>query len=341
LGNWAVRKILNMGLVRKIISKLFFKQWTIGVAEINIKELLERKQEQIDFCWYNTGNLMQSFADPFVLNNEAENNLTILAEEFTTGQHNGKISKVNFSKSQGFSKPTSVLKTKSHLSYPVVFEENKKVYLLPENAYSGGLFIYEYDKDSNELTNKRKLSNLPLVDATLLRHNGKYWLFASLLGKNVMNQLHIFFADNILGPYFPHFKNPVKNHINGSRCAGSFFRIGNELFRPSQNCEHYYGESITIQKITRLNTEEFEEEQQLVLNPKMGSEFSFGIHTLNISGNYIIADGQKGHFQPVRQTLRAIYRLFNPRSNKSRFTSYYYDKSLVESLNNEGLALMV
>ena len=145
----------------------------------------------------------------------------------------------------------------------------------------------------------------PLLDSTIVRHEGKYWLFATRLGDGFNSDLH-FYADNLFGPYTEHKANPVKSDLNGSRPAGNLIDVDGQLYRPSQNCRNYYGESITINRIKTLTTEAFEEEEYMVIEPNKNDEFNYGIHTINAIDDLIIVDGPKGYFEPVNQLRRKL-----------------------------------
>jgi hypothetical protein len=310
-----------MAFMKKYLSKLFFKQWSIGIAEYNIADIIRTKKTNLSFEWLKTANIKESFADPFVF--IAENGETnIFAEQFTTGELNGKITLIGHNHHNGFSIPQTILQTESHFSYPHIYKENEKTYVLIENAFNSSLASYEYSEKRKELHTKMKICDLPLIDATILKKNGKYWLFGTLLGEGKFSQLHIYYADDFYGPYKAHTGNPVKNDLNGSRPAGSFIEVDGEIYRPAQNCSIYYGESITINKINRLSETEFEEEVYMKITANKNEEFNFGMHTINAAGKYVVVDGQKGHFQPLLQLFRAIKKRLV--RNKSKFYSVAY-----------------
>ncbi len=319
-----------MGFAKKLLSKFYFKQWTIGIAEESITDIIRTKKEDINFTWLKTGDKMQSFADPFVSVDQKNGDAVILTEQFTTGRFNGKIAAITYSKNQGFSTPQTVISNGSHLSYPLIYNDNGRYYIIAENAYNTGVVAHEYNPENKQVVNKIKITSLPLVDATVLKKEGKYWLFATMLGKGVFNELHIFFADELLGPYHAHKLNPVKNDFNGARPAGNFIEVDGAIYRPSQNCADYYGKSITIQKISKLSTTEFAEEEYMHLSADNYGEFNLGVHTINSAGDFLVVDAQKGHFQPLRQIVRFFSRAVF--SNKKKIGFYAW---MVNAINAE------
>jgi hypothetical protein len=146
--------------------------------------------------------------------------------------------------------------------------------------------------------------DLPLLDSTILKHNNKYWLFATMTGKDSNSKLYIYFSDKLLGPYTPHPCNPVKNSPNGSRPAGDFILIDGVIYRPSQNCANQYGESITINKIQILDEQHFAEEPYMEVCMNLSNYTSdkiLTIHTINVIGDIIVVDGVRSTFSPKNQ----------------------------------------
>ena len=142
-----------------------------------------------------------------------------------------------------------LLDSNDHLSYPFVWKENGRIYVFPENAFSGSLFCYEFDPSRKTFINKKEILQQAVLDSTILKYDNKYWLFATFLGATFNSDLQIFYADNLMGPYTAHAGNPVKGRTMGRDSAGNFIEVDRAIYRPAQNCSNYYGESITINKI--------------------------------------------------------------------------------------------
>ena len=299
-----------MGLLKKYSDKLYLKQWGIGFLKGSMADIIRDKRTELSFEWMSLNNKNVSYADPFVFKT-SDGRINILFENVSSYHLDGKISLMVCNDNFEPVLEKVVLDTNDHLSYPYVFQENGKTYVFPENAFGGSLNCYEFDTVKNSLVNKKEIIPLPLLDSTILKYQDKYWLFATLLGDTLNSDLHIFHADSLFGPYTPHKSNPVKRQLNGSRPAGNFIEVDGAIYRPTQNCGNYYGESITINKITTLTTEKFEEEEYMVIVPNKTDEFNYGIHTINAVDDIIIVDGQKGYFEPVQQLSRKLKNIFN------------------------------
>jgi len=299
-----------MGSIKKYTDKLYLKQWGLGYLKASIADIIREKKTRLSFHWLPMNNTHTSWADPFIFKGSG-NRINILFESVSTVKLNGNISLLVCDNDMNIESEKLILDNGHHLSYPFIFEEEGKMYLIPENAFSGGLYAYQYDPQTGELSQKTELLPYKVIDPTILKADNKYWLFCTMLGDNLNRDLHIFYADSLMGPYKPHTGNPVRSDLVGSRPAGKFIVVDGIIYRPAQNCTNYYGESITINRINLLTTTRFEEEAYMTIEPNPGDEFNYGIHTINAVDDLIIVDGQKIHFQPVRQLGRRIMKMFN------------------------------
>lgn len=302
-----------MKLLNLIVDKFFVKQWNIGFANADIKQIIKDKNFKPVFTWLPAPDINRFFADPFIFKN-TDGNINVIYEDFSNKDQYGKISITTVD--QNF-KPVitkQILDTGSHLSYPNVFTENGKTFIMPEAGLTGNLTVYEYDFDKMALIKKKDIiTGLPLLDSTILKYNNKYWLFATKRGTQSNNELFIYYADKIDGPFTGHKNNPVKNNLNGSRPAGNFILTDGEIYRPAQNSKLYYGKSISINKITVLTEEKFEEEHYITINAPKDTSYNYATHTLNFAEDVIVIDGLKRKFIPFANLTVYLKKIFNPK----------------------------
>jgi hypothetical protein len=288
-------------IISKINYKLFFKKWVVGICRGNIEEIIRSKTFDPDIDWILLKPYDKYYADPFFLI-PRDDKLKLLLEKFTIDDDYGSLSLMTFDKNY---KPISekiILDTKSHLSYPFLFIENNKAYIFPEAAQSGRLSCYEYDYANEKLIFCKDIIDLPLVDSTILKKDGKYWIFSSINRQDKDYELHIFYSDSLLGPYLSHPGNPVKRGIDGTRSAGNFIEVDGIIYRPAQNCKIEYGKSMTINKIVELNETSVVEEPYMTISINRKNKHNKGIHnihTINVLGDLIVVDGIKWSFSPI------------------------------------------
>ncbi|KAJ8433306.1 hypothetical protein Cgig2_012874 [Carnegiea gigantea] len=151
-----------------------------------------------------------------------------------------------------------------HLSYPYVFNHNGQIYMLPEGSEIGELRLYRAVDFPLHWKLEKILIKKPLIDASMIKHGTKYWIFASDHGgfgavKN--GQLEIWHSDSPLGPWKPHRKNPIHNFDQsfGARNGGRPFVYNGHLYRVGQDCGETYGKWIRIFRVETLTEEEYKE----------------------------------------------------------------------------------
>ena len=114
-----------MNSLAKVIDKLYLKQWTIGIADIQIEEIIRNKKINKSFNWIPIKNNYTFCADPFIFRTE-DGNYSILYEELDYKKQYGNISWIVINESNQVIDKSVLLDTKNHLSYPFIFSENKK-----------------------------------------------------------------------------------------------------------------------------------------------------------------------------------------------------------------------
>jgi len=292
-----------LNFISKIFDKFYLKQWSIGIVNEKIEDVIRNKNISKEIKWIQINNNYQFFADPFIFESET-GNYSILFEEMNYIKQYGIISQFKLDNTNNAIEKKVILDTNTHLSYPFIFYENGNMYVFPESSIRGKLSCYQYDSSSRSLQFIRDLINLPLLDSTILKHQNKYWVFSTMKGIDSNKKLYIFYADNLFGTYTPHPQNPVKVNINGSRPAGNFILLDGSIYRPAQGSGQYYGSSIIINKVIELSESKFEEEYYFSITPPKEEYYNFGIHTINYVNNKIIIDGLVRRFLPFTQMKR-------------------------------------
>jgi hypothetical protein len=119
-----------------------------------------------------------------------------------------------------------------------------------------------------------------------------WWMFVNVKEEGVSvnwDECHLYYADNLFGPWKPHARNPIVSDVRSARPAGRLFRTDNGLYRPSQNSSVRYGYATTVSRVTKLSTSEYDEEKVLEILPQWDKNV-IGIHTLNVSDDIVVID---------------------------------------------------
>jgi len=237
----------------------------------------------------------RDWADPFVV--EKSGRYYIFFEELIYAEGKAHIAMLELDRAGHASVPQRVLEADYHLSYPYLFEHDGQLWMLPESANNRSVELYRCV--DFPLQWKREcvlLDDVRLVDATLHREKiggrERWWMFAnSAAGGSRMfdDELHLFYADRLMGEWQPHAKNPVKSDARSSRPAGALFARNGMLYRPAQVCVPRYGAGLAVHRVLKLTPEEYAERQVERLLPGAESQL-FGLHTMNRAGDLIVVD---------------------------------------------------
>ncbi|PWJ36998.1 glucosamine inositolphosphorylceramide transferase family protein [Fibrobacter succinogenes] len=271
--------------------------WNVGIIEKSIDQIM--KGQKYDIRWMKHRYRDRFFADPFVYGSD-DLYYFILAEELIFSHKKGSIVLLTIDRnSMKLISRKEVCRDEYHLSYPNYSDDC----IVPENYKSGGLYKFHIKENP---VRKELLFDKPLIDPTFVEHGGKKWLFATTKENNddPVKKLSIFYEEN--GCFVPHKKNPVKIDVNSARPGGKFFEYNGGLYRPAQNSEHLYGEDIRIMKVTRLDEEEFQEEQVLVVSSHNQKHYNLGLHTFNIGKGFVVVDGFEYSLQILQKIKNKI-----------------------------------
>jgi hypothetical protein len=233
------------------------------------------------------------FADPFLL--EHDERAWLFYEDYDWSLGRAGIAAVEVLGDGRASAPRRVLDRPYHLSYPFVIEVDGEVLLIPESAAAGRVEAFR----AVELPDRWEpafvlLDGVEAYDPTLLHHGGRWWLFVTcpVPGASPDDDLHVYVADAVAGPWTPHPGNPVVSDVRCARPAGRIVERDGRLFRPGQDGSVRYGGAIEWREIVALTGTAYEERpvhrtDQAVL-PR-----NHATHTYDHSTAWEVLDGQR------------------------------------------------
>jgi hypothetical protein len=155
-----------------------------------------------------------------------------------------------------------VLAEPFHLSYPFVFDHGGERFMVPETfeaaqvrLYRAARFPYEWTLDTV------LLDRTVAVDASLLFHEGRWWMFGCASPKR-HDVLRLWSAAGLRGPWREHPASPiVSGNARIGRPAGRPVAHAGRLYRFAQDCSREYGSCVRALEITRLTAAEYEERE--------------------------------------------------------------------------------
>lgn len=230
------------------------------------------------------------WADPFPLLDGEQKYLFV--EEFLDGSCKGVISCLELQGTQAAKHHGIVLEEPFHLSYPQVFRWEGKWRMTVESCEADRVSVYETDAFPGGWKRVADLIQGRLcVDPTLHHHQGHWYLFGNVSesGGNPSDELFLFVADQLEGPYRAHPANPIVTDVRRARPAGRLFLDGERLIRPAQCCAPIYGSAVVFNEVLELTPETYIEKPVSRLDPSWSSSLD-GCHTYNRDGDLEVLD---------------------------------------------------
>jgi len=236
------------------------------------------------------------YADPILFKRDGRTFLFF--ENYSYAEGRASISCAQLNSDGSLGDVFEVLRCPYHLSYPFVFEHEGEVYMIPESKQNRTVELYR----AEEFPRRWKLEAVLMkdvfaVDSTIHVQDGRFWMFAGVSNGLYSNsdELGIFYADRLTGPWTAHRNNPVVSDVRRARPAGALFYWQGRLIRPSQDCGRTYGYALNFSELVKLNEEEYEERQIGRIGPEW-AKGNLGTHTYSVSEDFEVIDG---HF-PVK-----------------------------------------
>ena len=249
-------------LLRRLFNMLWHEQWLLVVRPV------EDSAPPISFVGARLHRPPRGrdWADPFPL--RVNGRSWLFFEEIPWRGSRGHISVAELDGDGDLHDQRIVLATPHHLSYPFVFKHEDEIYLLPESRASSATTLYRARNFPDDWEPLCVLADA-LYDPTPFYQVGTWWLFGTIadLGESQDDELHLFHADALEGPWHPHPRNPVVSDVRGARPAGPLIRDGSRLLRPAQDCSGRYGRAVVFKEVLELSRSAYREVEVARLEP--------------------------------------------------------------------------
>jgi len=287
-------RFISSLIINRIKYYLFIEQWFLYYKF--------SRTTDFNFQLYSFKKLIppkdRFWADPFIV--ERNEKYYIFLEEFIYKTNKAHISMAVLEKNGFLNPPQPILETNYHLSYPYIFiDDDDKIYMIPESSSIRKIDLYTTLEFPYQWTHVKTLFNdISAVDSTIIRYRNKYWLFTNIRANrncSSSDELHLFFANDLLGEWHNHPMNPIVSDVRKSRPAGRIFNINNTLYRPTQDCSVRYGYGFKIAQILELSETRYSEKIIEDISPSWDNIIA--THTFNFSSKLTIIDGLKRRYK--------------------------------------------
>lgn len=303
-----VVRLFRNALVEEYRILFRHEQWNIGIVSRPINFFVN-PQGKPEIHWMPARQKGKFLADPFGVIKDGKP--YVFCEDFDYRTFRGCVSKIELPWNNHFH-PEKAITLPIHTSYPYLVEHEGAIYCIPETCAAREIVIYKAEEFPDKWTKVASLvKNFSGVDPTVFRHHGSWWLTSVAEGTN---NLFIWHAMDLLGPWKPHTANPVKTDVRSAQPAGTPFTHDGFLIRPAQDNSRTYGGRIVLNRVTRLTPTEFAEEPIGTIEPDQSGPRPDGVHTVAALGEITLIDGKRlifvssGFKQALSRQLRRIVR---------------------------------
>lgn len=285
-----IRKLIKSLLPDPLKNAYYVGFWNEDDLRLPIKERYAKVR------WIKVGKYAKDgwFADPFFVA-VTDKEIVLFVEEMKYYTGRGILTKLVIDrKDMSIKSKKSILELDTHLSYPIYFCENGKIYIYPENQQSGSVKIYEYDEIHETLIYIKDIINEPLVDTQIVKIEGAYYAFGVKIVSGQQSDtktLLIYKSDSLLGDY--HYFQTIENDKCEERGAGFIYIDGQgRLIRPAQCCEGGYGKAVVLYHL-QLRDDKFLETEIGRIEPDENARYGSVLHTYNYMNGLYVIDGFK------------------------------------------------
>lgn len=267
--------------------------WRCGIVHQPMAAIIASGRIDSALTWLPEEPAFQFLADPFGWRG-VDGTLHIFAEHYDYRHRHGTIMRLSLDEHLSVVERRLCLSEPWHLSYPQIFAGEGATWMLPEAHRSGALTLY---RDHGGLADWRPELRIALdcvpVDATILHHQDRWWLFYSpaTSKQTKISQLHIAWAERLAGPWIVHPRNPVRVDVTSSRPGGSPQILSGHVVLPVQDCSSTYGGAIRPLWIDRLDEANFSAKAGDAMPvPLSAGAYRDGMHSLTACGEISLVD---------------------------------------------------
>ena len=232
------------------------------------------------------------FADPWLV--EDGGRRLLFVEQWADHNSKGLIACVELLPDFQVRPLGAVLEQPFHLSFPQVFPWQGQWYLTVESGQARCVSLYQAAAFPLRWQHVTDLVvGRTCVDPTLHFHDTRWYLFTNVAenGGSTCDELFLFVAEQLTGPFRPHPANPIVSDARRARPAGRLFLRDGRLIRPAQDCTPSYGAAVVFNEVQELTPTHYRERPLGRLDARWAKGMD-GCHTYNEAGGIEVMDAR-------------------------------------------------
>ncbi len=246
------------------------------------------------------------YADPFLF--ELDGRTFLFFEDWDWAVGKAIISVAELAADGSLGPVRTALDTPYHLSNPLVFAADGEIFMIPETLAQRRVEVYRaVSFPTTWELQCIPLDNLDIVDPCVLQDGDQWWMFAAVLdfGGSGWDELHVFRAEALCGPWRPVGDQPVLSDVRAARPGGRMWMKDGVLHRLAQNCAGGYGAGLGLHAVEQMDAKGYRQRTVAEVNA-----FDFrmnGVHAYDATPRFEVVDGR--HYQIAIRGFTAYWPL--------------------------------
>lgn len=268
----------------RLFKHLVSSRWDLAFLQESLEEIVAGKSVHF-ISVKNPFRDKYWFADPFVLD-VTDDSIFLLVEAMPYDKNKGIIAKLTIEKkTMTITNVCPILDEPWHLSFPNIMRKDNRIFVYPESASSGKLYLYELLRDSQGKEYLNKVNTLCddiIWDTDINDLFGQKLLFTAHQNNHYLD---IYYWNDSIKRY--EYSTSLHSERQNMRLAGALFSLNNKTYIPTQISGYTYGQAVEIQEISKNDTWAIKPLRQI--KPPFGL-FIDGMHTLNSYKGVTVVD---------------------------------------------------
>ncbi len=287
--------------------------WNIGILHQPITALLE-DDPSMNVRWLPAPSDGNHRMEPFGFT-APDGQLNVLYRKRSMHNIHDSIAKLRPKSDSVLKRSRTMLSTEASLSYPFVVERPEGAFAVIGYPHQSRTELFKVSATNDGLDHIKVLLNSALTNPTMTEYEGRWWLFGTDPEAS-SSVLLAYYSDAFDGPYTPHTLNPLQVDAQGCRPAGTFFRRGEELWRPANDISEPGVRAVVLNRVLALTPHNFKEEPGKRINGFRGSVYGNGLRTLSAMGDITLIDGVRSGGGEVARPKKRTSREKSHRSKR-------------------------
>ena len=275
---------------RRLRSAAYRRQWFLGVRQRRADSLPHEDPSPWQVL---SPPVDRQWADPFVFERDGE--ALVFFEQLGYGDTKGELAVARLDRDAELSDPEPILRAPHHLSYPYVFRDGADTFMIPESGEAQRVELWAAtDFPTGWTPVEALLEGVQAVDASVLHHDGLYWMWVSQPSPTAAWATRRFStsATNWI-PAGSLIRATRSYRMLAARSGGQAVPPWRRRHPTGPGRHGPYGSRVVFNAVEALTPDDYRERPVGLLDPSWAGGHNFSVHTYTFDGRFEATDGRR------------------------------------------------